>query len=62
MNAAQRIVSFLPSATEMACALGLKDQLVGITHECDYSAEVMSKPVVVRNALPIEVMSQRLDF
>src|SRR4051812_15047825 len=58
MTTAQRIVSFLPSATEMACALGLRDQLVGITHECDYPPEVTSKPVVVRNALPIERMSQ----
>jgi ABC-type hemin transport system substrate-binding protein len=47
-----------PSATEMACALGLEDQLVGITHECDYPAHVKTKPVVVRNVLPIETMSQ----
>jgi len=53
-----RIVSFLPSATEMACALGLGEQLVGITHECDYPTEVEGKPVVVRNVLPIETMSQ----
>jgi iron complex transport system substrate-binding protein len=58
MSTAQQIVSFLPSATEMACALGLSDQLVGITHECDYPPEVAGKPVVVRNALPIETMSQ----
>jgi iron complex transport system substrate-binding protein len=53
-----RIVSFLPSATEMACALGLADSLVGITHECDYPPDVKSKPIVVRNVLPIERMSQ----
>ena len=53
-----RIVSFLPSATEMAYALGLADSIVGITHECDYPPEVKSKPVVVRNVLPIEKMSQ----
>lgn len=53
-----RIVSFLPSATEIACALGLADSLVGITHECDYPPEIRSKPVVVRNVLPIEQMSQ----
>ncbi|HXL81789.1 MAG TPA: cobalamin-binding protein [Pyrinomonadaceae bacterium] len=56
---AQQIVSFLPSATEMACALGLSDQLVGITHECDYPPEVRGKAIVVRKALPIERMSQR---
>ena len=54
----QRIVSFLPSATEIACALGLADSIVGITHECDYPPEIASKPVVVRNVLPIERMSQ----
>jgi iron complex transport system substrate-binding protein len=43
----------------MACALGLADQLVGITHECDYPPEVRDKTVVVRNVLPIETMSQR---
>ena len=59
MGAAQQIVSFLPSATEMACALGLLEQLVGITHECDYPPEIKGKPVVVRKALPIEEMSQR---
>ena len=58
MRTALQIVSFLPSATEMACALGLADQLVGITHECDYPPEISGKPVVVRNALPIETMSQ----
>jgi iron complex transport system substrate-binding protein len=42
----------------MACALGLGDQLVGITHECDYPPEVEGKPVVVRNVLPIDKMSQ----
>src|SRR5712691_1782109 len=58
MRTAPQIVSFLPSATEMACALGLADQLVGITHECDYPPEITGKPVVVRNVLPIEKMSQ----
>jgi iron complex transport system substrate-binding protein len=59
MSAAQRIVSFLPSATEMACALGLGDQLAGISHECDYPPEIRDKPIVVRSVLPIERMSQR---
>lgn len=43
----------------MVCALGLSDQLVGITHECDYPPEVKGRPIVVRNALPIETMTQR---
>jgi iron complex transport system substrate-binding protein len=42
----------------MVCALGMEDHLVGITHECDYPDSVKSKPVVVRNVLPLETMSQ----
>ncbi len=53
-----RIVSFLPSATEMVYALGLGEALVGVTHECDYPPEAKSKPIVVRNVLPVERMSQ----
>jgi iron complex transport system substrate-binding protein len=56
--AARRIVSFLPSATEMVCALGLEDQLVGVTHECDYPPSVKRKPVVVRSAVPVETMTE----
>ncbi len=59
MPAAQRIVSFLPSATEMVYALGLGDRLAGVTHECDWPPEAASKPVVVRSVLPTERMSQR---
>lgn len=57
--AAQRIISLLPSATEMVYALGLGDRLVGVTHECDYPPDARSKRSVVRNALPIESMTQR---
>ena len=53
-----RIVSLLPSATEMVHALGLADALVGVTHECDYPPEARRKPAVVRNALPIEAMTE----
>jgi iron complex transport system substrate-binding protein len=58
MTTAQRIVSFLPSATEMACALGLNDQLVGITHECDYPPSVREKPIVVSSAISMATMTQ----
>ena len=54
-----RIISFLPAATEMACALGLGKQLVGVTHECDFPSLARSKPIVVRNALALEKMTRR---
>jgi iron complex transport system substrate-binding protein len=41
-----RIVSLLPSATEMVAAVGLADRLVGRTHECDWPPEVASVPAV----------------
>ncbi len=43
-----RIVSLLPSATEIVAALGLTDQLVGISHECDYPEEIRDRPRVTR--------------
>jgi iron complex transport system substrate-binding protein len=47
-----RIVSLLPSATEIVFALGLGDQLDGVTFECDFPPEATSKPVVSDSALP----------
>jgi iron complex transport system substrate-binding protein len=47
-----KIVSLLPSATEIVYALGLGDSLVGVTDECDYPADAVTKPVVSRSALP----------
>ena len=43
-----RICSLLPSATEIVCALGLEDSLVGISHECDYPPGVRGKPTLIR--------------
>lgn len=44
-----RICSLLPSATEIVYALGLGDQLVGVSHTCDYPADARSRPVVSRS-------------
>ena len=54
-----KIVSLLPSATEIVFALGLGDSLEGVTHECDYPAEAQEKPVVMRPSLPQGVLSSR---
>ena len=43
-----RIVSLLPSATEALFALGLGDQVVAVTHECDFPPEASSRPLVTR--------------
>lgn len=47
-----KIASLLPSATEIVYALGLGDDLVGVTDECDYPADAVTKPVICRSALP----------
>jgi iron complex transport system substrate-binding protein len=44
-----RIASLLPSATEVVCAIGLEDELVAVTHECDWPPSVVGKPVVTRS-------------
>ena len=52
-----RIVSLLPSATEIVCALGLEDALVGITHECDYPPSVAGKPRLTSSRISHETMT-----
>ncbi len=52
-----RIVSLLPSTTEIVCALGLEDALVGITHECDYPPSVTEKPRLTASRISQETMS-----
>lgn len=54
-----RIVSLLPSATDIVCSLGLGDQLVGRTHECDWPPEVEAVPVMTRNTLDLDQKGSR---
>ena len=57
-----RICSLLPSATEVIAALGLRDELVGISHECDYPPSVRSVPIMVEPVIPSdELASDDID-
>lgn len=47
-----RIVSLLPSATEILFAIGAGDELAGVTHECDFPPEAMRLPKLTSSALP----------
>lgn len=53
-----RIVSLLPAATEIVCALGAGDELVGRSHECDYPDGVRALPVVSTPSLVLDGLDQ----
>jgi len=56
-----RIASLLPSATEIVCALGLRDNLVGVSHECDFPADVVGLPVLTEPKLDPRRSSAEID-
>lgn len=56
-----RIVTLLPSATEIVCALGFEDQLVGRSHECDFPAEVKRLPALTEAKFNPEGTSAEID-
>ncbi len=56
-----RIASLVPSATEMLFALGLGDDVVGVTHECDYPSEARSRPHLTRTVLPAGLSAREID-
>ncbi|HKS94533.1 MAG TPA: ABC transporter substrate-binding protein, partial [Terriglobia bacterium] len=56
-----RIISLLPSATEIVFALGLGDSLVGVTHECDYPPEALRRTRVTRSHIPSGISSAEID-
>jgi iron complex transport system substrate-binding protein len=56
-----KIVSLLPSATELICGLGLRDQLVGVSHECDYPLSVVGLPILTSSRIPEGLCSGEID-
>ncbi|MDE1828738.1 MAG: cobalamin-binding protein [Thaumarchaeota archaeon] len=57
-----RIVSFLPSATEILYELGVGDKVLAVTHECNYPSEAKSKPKVIHAVFdPAKMTSQEID-
>jgi iron complex transport system substrate-binding protein len=56
-----RIASLVPSATEALCALGLRDSLVAVTHECDYPEGIELLPHLTRSVLPEGLSPSEID-
>ena len=56
-----RICSLLPSATEIVFALGARDSLVAVTHECDYPPDACRLPKVTRSHIPVGASSAEID-
>jgi iron complex transport system substrate-binding protein len=56
-----RIISLLPSATEIVCALGFADQLVGISHECDFPEAIRDRRVLTRSRIDTSGGSRAID-
>jgi iron complex transport system substrate-binding protein len=56
-----RIASLVPSATELLFALGLGDQVVAVTHECDWPAEASSVPHLTRTVIPDGLSAAEID-
>jgi iron complex transport system substrate-binding protein len=56
-----RVVSLLPSATEILFALGLDKEIVGVSHECDYPARARAKRVVIHSRLPQDAPPAEID-
>ena len=56
-----RIISLLPSATEILFALGLGDEVVGVSHECDFPPEARTRPVVIQSRLSHDASPGEID-
>jgi len=56
-----RIASLVPSSTEMLFALGLGDDVVAVTHECDYPPEAAERPHLTRSVIPEGLSAPEID-
>ena len=61
MQPPQRIVSLISSATEILYLLGAGDRLIGVSHECDYPADVATKPRLTRSLVDSAASSRAID-
>ena len=56
-----RVVSLLPSATEIVCGVGAADELVGISHECDHPPAIRDRVVLTRARIDVSASSRAID-
>ena len=56
-----RIVSLIPGATEILCALGLQDDIVAISHACDWPTAILSRPRVTATCLGADLSSYQIN-
>lgn len=61
MVSPMRIVSLVPSSTEMLFALGLGSEVIAVTHECDHPEQALALPKVTRDALPGDLTAGQID-
>src|SRR6478609_9583586 len=61
MGADGRLVSLIASATEIVCALGARERLVGRSHECDHPADVLQLPALTEPKFKVEGSSAEID-
>lgn len=61
MTESPRVVSLLSASTEIVCALGMGDHLVGISHECDHPEDILDRPVVTETKVDPQGASLHID-
>jgi iron complex transport system substrate-binding protein len=58
-NGNKKIISFLPSATEILYDIGVGSQIIGVTHECNYPVDAKTKPRVINSSFDASIMSSK---